>query len=216
MAFGALLKPALARLAPAVFLYRGVANGATGVALTFDDGPDPRHTEPLLEILDRERVKGTFFLQGQEAAKYPALVRAIHAGGHELGNHGYSHRRPSELGAAAYVNEALRTQLTLEDSIGAPVAPLFRPPYGAMSVRTVIGLVRNGFRIVHWSIDSGDSFMHDADELAGCIERMSIRAGDILLFHEDQAHTVTAMPAILRGLKARSLNFASIEALWRD
>ena len=215
MAFGALLKPALASLAPAVFLYRG-APGASGVALTFDDGPHPRHTEMLLEILDRERAKAAFFLQGREVEKYPALVQAIHAAGHELGNHGYSHRRASELGAVAYIKEVQRTQSLLEDTIGAPVAPLFRPPYGTMSVRTLISLVRSGFRIVHWSVDSGDSFMHDADELAGLIERMPIRAGDILLFHEDQAHTVKAMPAILRALKARSFGFTSIEALWRD
>ena len=216
MAFGTLLKPVLASLAPAVFLYRGVPGSASGVALTFDDGPHPRHTEMLLEILDRERAKGAFFLQGKEVEKYPALVRAIHTAGHELGNHAYSHRRPSDLGAVAYIDEVMRTQSLLEDTIGAPIASLFRPPYGTMSVRTFFSLARNGFRIVHWSVDSGDSFMHDADELAGRIESMSIRAGDILLFHEDQAHTVKAMPAILRALKARSLDFTSIKALWRD
>lgn len=216
MAIGALLKQTLAVIAPAVFLYRGVQSVASGVALTFDDGPDPRHTEMLLDILDRERAKAAFFLQGMEVEKYPALVRAIHAGGHELGNHGYSHHRPSDLGAVAYINEVLRTQSLLEDCIGAPVASLFRPPYGTMSVRTFFGLVRNGFRIVHWSVDSGDSFMHDADELARRIERMPIRAGDILLFHEDQVHTVKAMPTILRALKARALGYTSIEALWPD
>ena len=170
----------------------------------------------LLEILDRERAKAAFFLQGTEVEKYPALVRAIHAAGHEIGNHGYSHRRPSEIGAVAYIEEVQRTQSLLEHSIGAPLASLFRPPYGTMSVRTLIGLVCSGFRIVHWSVDSGDSFMHDANELTGRIEKISIRAGDILLFHEDQAHTVKAMPTILRALKARFLDFSSIEALWRD
>ena len=69
MAFGALLKPALARVAPAVFIYRGVPDHASGVVLTFDDGPHPRHTEMLIEILDREGVKAAFFLQGQEVEK---------------------------------------------------------------------------------------------------------------------------------------------------
>jgi peptidoglycan/xylan/chitin deacetylase (PgdA/CDA1 family) len=214
MAFGAILKPALASLAPAAFLYRGAQGGARGVALTFDDGPDPRHTTKLLEILGREGARGAFFLQGNQAEKHPALVREIHAGGHELGNHGYSHRRPGEIGTAAYVEEVLRTQAVLEDCVGERVAPLFRPPYGAMSVRTFMGLSKRGFRFVHWSVDSGDSFITDAGELTAHFAKLPVRAGDILLFHEDQAQTVEALPAMLRAIRERSLGFASIAALW--
>src|SRR4051812_10414167 len=74
MAFGTFLKPALASLAPSAFMYRG-PHRASGVSITFDDGPDPRHTQGLLDALEGEGAKGTFFLQGSNAEKHPSLVR---------------------------------------------------------------------------------------------------------------------------------------------
>jgi peptidoglycan/xylan/chitin deacetylase (PgdA/CDA1 family) len=216
MAFGALLKPALSRFAPDRFLHRGAETAPARVALTFDDGPDERHTQALLDVLARHDAHAAFFLQGAQVEKHPALVRAIHAAGHEVGNHAYSHRRPGEIGAAAYIAEVRRTHALLEDCVGAPVATLFRPPYGTMTLGTFVPLAREGFRFVHWSVDSGDSFIADATELERNVRGLALRGGDVMLFHDDQPQTLAAMPAILGSLAGRRLGFASIAELWRD
>ncbi len=213
MAFGRLLKPLLARLAPSAFVHRGDATVPARVSLTFDDGPDPRHTRGLLDVLERAGARGTFFLQGQNAERQPDLVREIHSRGHELGNHGYSHRRARDIGLSAYVDEARRTHALLEACAGMPVAPLFRPPYGEMTIGATIALARAGFRIVHWSLDSRDSFIADAAELLAYVRGLPVGGGDILLFHEDQPQTLEALPAILEGLRARRLGFATIGEL---
>lgn len=210
MAFGALLKPILARLAPSAFVYRGPATVPAVVSLTFDDGPDPRHTHRLLDILEGAGARGSFFLQGQNADRHRDLVREIHARGHELGNHGFSHRRARDIGIPAYVAEARRTHDLLEECVGAIVPPLFRPPYGEMTVAATIALARAGFRIVHWSLDSRDSFITDAAALTAHVRDLPVVAGDILLFHEDQPQTLKALPTILEEFNARSLGFATV------
>ncbi len=213
MAIGALLKPLLARLAPSAFVYRGMSSEPARVSLTFDDGPDPRHTRQLLDVLEGAGARGSFFLQGQNADRHRDLVREIHARGHELGNHGFSHRRTGEIGVAAYIAEARRTHDLLEECVGEKVAPLFRPPYGEMTAGATIALARAGFRIVHWSLDSRDSFIGDAAVLATHVRNLPVSGGDILLFHEDQPQTLEALPSILDGLKARTLGFATVGIL---
>lgn len=208
-----LIKQLLGRVAPGILLYRGRATGAARLALTFDDGPHPSHTERLLEILAREGAPAAFFLQGAHAEKHLHLVRAIHAAGQALGNHGYSHRRPGEIGTAAFLREAERTQAILQDAVGVPLTRLFRPPFGAISALAFAGLVRRGFRIVLWSVDSDDSLVQDPAALTARFTCGPLTSGDILLFHEDYAHTVAAMPGVIRALRARSFHLSSIADL---
>ena len=214
MAFGSLKKQLLSALAPDAFLYRGRHGGPPSVALTFDDGPHPRHTPAILELLAKEDAKATFFLQGEQAEREPGLVRAIHAAGHAVGNHGYTHQRPAEIGVARYIENALRTRALLEQMVGAPVGRLFRPPYGVVGLRPFLGLIRRGFRIVHWSVDSGDSFLHEPQQLVRNFLELPLRGGDILLFHEDQPQTVQALPEVLHILRSRSFELSSVDALW--
>lgn len=213
MALGALLKPLLARVAPSAFVYRGTVGAPARVSLTFDDGPDPRHTRALLDTLEAAGARGSFFLQGRNAEQHRDLVREIHARGHELGNHGYSHRRSREIGIPAYLEEARRTHALLEACVGARLAPLFRPPYGEMTAAATIALARAGFRIVHWSLDSRDSFIAEAAALTAHVQGLPVGGGDILLFHEDQPQTLEALPAILASLRARALGFATVGTL---
>ena len=213
MSLGRLVKQALGWALPGVVLYRGAPGKAPRLALTFDDGPHPGHTERILEALAREGACATFFLQGSEAAKHPALVRAIHEAGHQIGNHGYSHGTPAQLGRRAFVREVVETQDLLEAAAGARLERLFRPPYGTLSLGSFVALVRRGFRFVFWSLDSEDSFIREAGQLQEHLLSGPLRSGDVLLFHEDYAHTIEALPAILSALKARSFQLARIADL---
>lgn len=207
---GALLKEAIATLAPQALAIHGDRR-TNRVALTFDDGPHPEHTPTLLDILDDCGTPATFFLQGSQALKHPQLVRTIHQRGHEIGNHGSTHQKPSELGTAAYVQEIVDTHALLCDIVGQSLAKHFRPPYGATSPGTFIQLARQGFQFIYWSRDSRDSWLKQSAELSAAFEQTPVRPGDIVLFHDDYAQTAKALPSILRtwahqGLQVQALS----------
>lgn len=203
MTIGHLLKRALGRVLPGLVLVRGPKGPLPRVALTFDDGPHESHTQCTLDILAASGARATFFLLGSQAARHPDLVRAIHDGGHQLGNHGWTHSRPSEVGLRTFVREAIDTQMLLEDTLGKRLPRIYRPPYGVVGPSVFLALVWEGFRFVFWSLDSEDSFIRDAGQLAHKLEVAPVRSGDVLLFHEDYAHTVAALPAVVSNLRAR-------------
>jgi peptidoglycan/xylan/chitin deacetylase (PgdA/CDA1 family) len=182
------------------------------IALTFDDGPHPVNTKKLLEILAGQEIKATFFLSGSEIVRYPDLVDAIAAQGHEIGNHSFYHRKMSEIGYAAYAGEVCKTSELLEKTLKVPVAR-FRPPYGELSGLVIWFIIRHALRYTGWSFDSRDSFLKTSRELAESLQRSSIASGDILLFHEDYQITVDAMPEIINDLKSRGFRFVRISEL---
>lgn len=213
MGLGRTVKRTLGDLFPSVVLYRGAPVNPPRVALTFDDGPHPETTSRILDAFAQGGHKATFFLQGSEAARSPALVREIHAAGHQVGNHAYSHETPRRLGRRDYVREVLETQQLLEDIVGQRLSPLFRPPYGAVSVATFASLVRRGYRFVFWSRDSGDSDIRDAQALSTRFAATPVRPGEIVLLHEDYAHTVAALPSIIGELERRSCQMVRVTDL---
>ncbi|MES4793135.1 MAG: hypothetical protein C4321_09290, partial [Chloroflexota bacterium] len=111
-------------------LYHQGAGGEHQVAITFDDGPDPRWTPKILDILKAANVKATFFLVGVNAERYPGLVRRIVAEGHEIGNHTYYHPNLALCSPEHIRLELNATQLLLETITGRATT-LFRPPYAA-------------------------------------------------------------------------------------
>jgi peptidoglycan/xylan/chitin deacetylase (PgdA/CDA1 family) len=183
------------------------------VALTFDDGPHPEHTPAILDVLAASGAKATFFLQGSVAKRHPALVRAIDERGHQVGNHGWSHSRASDVGTKAFVREAADTQRLLEDTLGRRLPRIYRPPYGSLSPMAFLCLAGQGYRFVFWSVETDDSYLRDPDELVQRVEHALIRSGDILLFHEDYAHSLSALPRILENLDARRLAVVSVSDL---
>src|SRR5215475_1250129 len=111
-------------------LYHQGAGGEHEVAITFDDGPDPRWTPKILDILKAANVKATFFVVGVNAERYPALVRRIVNEGHEIGNHTYYHPNLALCWPEHIRLELNATQLLLETITGRATT-LFRPPYAA-------------------------------------------------------------------------------------
>jgi len=213
MGFGGAVKTALGRALPSLVLVRGARGPSPRVALTFDDGPHPDHTPAILDTLAATGAKATFFLQGSLAQRHPALVRTIFGAGHQVGNHGWSHSRASEVGSRAFVREVLDTQALLEDTLGRPLPRIYRPPYGALSPLPFLALARRGYCLVFWSLDSQDSFQKDSEGLVKTIEDSIVRSGEILLFHEDYAHTLAALPAVLKMLTARGFSFPTVAEL---
>ena len=118
-------------------LYHQGAGGEHQVAITFDDGPDPRWTPKILDILKAANVKATFFVVGVNAERYPALVRRIVNEGHEIGNHTYYHPNLALCWPEHVRLELNATQLLLETITGRATT-LFRPPYAADTGRPTL------------------------------------------------------------------------------
>jgi peptidoglycan/xylan/chitin deacetylase (PgdA/CDA1 family) len=182
------------------------------VAITFDDGPQPAALEHFLRTLDDEAVRATFFIVGEQARRHPALVRQIHAAGHELGNHGFAHRNHllrNPFGIAADIERGAET---IAELVGARPA-LFRPPYGVVTAATCLGAWRARSRLVLWS-RWGRDWRAAATPLS--ITRSAarrLRGGDIVLLHDADHYaspgswrnTLAALPRIVELVRALGL-----------
>ena len=186
-------------------LRRGARAGK--VAITFDDGPHPRHTEEILKVLREEQVKASFFLVGQEMEKFPGLVRQIALEGHDVGNHGFSHGRMERLGVEGLREEIERTEELIQELAGSSKR-LFRPPYGRVTLALMQCALRDRLTVVLWSLDSGDSHKRPPQELSDRLR--SAESGDIILLHEDYAQTAAGIRDVIRALKSRGLGFARV------
>jgi peptidoglycan/xylan/chitin deacetylase (PgdA/CDA1 family) len=149
------------------------------VAITFDDGPDPEVMPRLLSILKRHEARGTFFMLGESARKYPELVKEVASAGHAIGNHSWDH--PS---FPAISRQERRRQLKACDQAISPHGiRLFRPPFGHQNRETFLDAFLLGHQVVTWSVDSEDWLCHDGHLIADRIERQTT-PGSILVFHD--------------------------------
>lgn len=182
------------------------------VYLTFDDGPDPEWTPRVLDVLADAGVKATFFAVGQQAQRSPDLMRRVHAAGHAIGNHTYSHRHPwfmLQRAARAQVRDGANA---LSDVLG--VAPrLYRPPHGRQRACMSDEAQRCGERVVLWDVSAIDwGPMGSADNIEKRLA--AVRGGDIVLMHDGRNQhnrpdqLLQILPLFLRKLSDRGLRTA--------
>jgi len=186
------------------------------VSITFDDGPNPRATPRILDVLRREGVRATFFVLGRHAERWPELVRRAALDGHQLGNHGYFHRKLHRR-SPGYVRDDL-TRGTEQIVRASGIRPRhFRAPHGFRSPWVTPIAASLGQRTVGWSLGVWDSARPGADVIAArTLEGM--HAGSILLLHDgdgydpegDRSQTAEALPAILDGLRRRGFRFTTL------
>lgn len=140
------------------------------LALTFDDGPNPAWTPPLLDLLAGHNVRATFFMLGGFAQAEPELVRRVAAAGHLIGNHTWSHPHLSSTPAARIREELTRTTAALEQITGSPVK-YFRPPFGARRP-VVFRIARElGLTPVLWNAMTSDWSEPSATRIAEALIR---------------------------------------------
>jgi len=143
---------------------RNPASGPGEIALTFDDGPNPRWTPELLDILARHQVHATFFLVGKYAAAQHPLVQRIHREGHLIGNHTWSHPNLAFTSKAKTREELTRTSRELEQIVGGPIR-YFRPPFGGRRPVTLRISRELGMTPVLWNAITSDWTATDPKEL---------------------------------------------------
>lgn len=176
------------------------------IALTFDDGPDPRYTLPVLEILERAGVKASFFLVGRKARQHPELVRAIVEEGHDIGNHSYSHIPPWVQTPLAAYRDHMRTNQIIADAAGL-IPPFARAPWGFPNLGDWWATVRSRQTYVHWTAQAYDWMRGvTAADICRRVEKQA-RPGAVVLLHDgtgypgDPRAMVEALPRVIGGLR---------------
>jgi peptidoglycan/xylan/chitin deacetylase (PgdA/CDA1 family) len=169
---------------------------AACIALSFDDGPNDAVTPRILDILERQQVKATFFLVGQHVAGREPTVRRMYSDGHEIGNHSWSHADFSKL-SPAEVDSQIRLAQAAIAGAGVPAPRLFRPPYGSVD-QVVMSHV--GMTVVRWNIDPEDWKVRNAAAIHQKV-MADARPGGIILMHDTDPATADALEPILIDLK---------------
>ena len=181
-----------------------------GVALTFDDGPDPDATTAVLEALRTAEARAVFFLVGEQVEAHPELAREVADDGHLVALHGFRHVEHDELGDAARAD--------LERSAAAVAAAtgvdprLYRPPYGRFSEQSYAAARELGLTPVYWSAWGSDWEPIPPERIAETAIR-DLAPGAILLLHDSARYaarasatpTAEALPAILAAMRERGL-----------
>lgn len=168
------------------------------IALTFDDGPGPL-TPKYLEVLDRANTKASFFVIGQNCARHADHLAAAARHGHDVAGHGWSHTPFTALRTRQLEEELARTAAELPPLRGR--VRMVRPPFGRMTPRSLFASFRAGYTSAMWSFDPLDWKASSADDVARAVDPAKIRAGDIVLLHEERPFTLEALPRIIERLR---------------
>jgi peptidoglycan/xylan/chitin deacetylase (PgdA/CDA1 family) len=200
---------------------QGIIRVGSRLAFTVDDGPDPRWTPPLLELLAEHDVHATFFLLADRTRRYPTIVRDIVAAGHEVALHGLDHTRLTTLPVREVRRRTREARRVVEDAAQHRVR-WFRPPFGAQSV-AIFGAVRSlGLDVAVWGPTAEDWVDGAPADVANRALR-AVGGGDVLLMHDGlEVPAGEVMPTfdrtevfsiVLDGLRERQLAPASLSEL---
>ena len=184
------------------------------VALTFDDGPTAEATRPLLDMLEKEQVRATFFVTGAELEKNMDRGIRIVAAGHELGNHSYSHIRMIWVTPSFVKEEIERTDALIREA-GWQNEIHFRPPYGKKLFVLPYYLSSTGRTTVTWDVEPDSDTKATASEIAG-MAVAETRPGSIILLHvmyPNRVESYKAVPAIINRLKEQGYEFVTVSEL---
>lgn len=180
------------------------------VALTFEDGPDI-YTERLLNALEEQDAKATFFVVGDAASDFPDTINRILNTGNELGNHTYSHETLTKLDSSEIPYQINDLNQVIEQLTGTST-DLLRPPYGAVN-ETV--QENSDFPIILWSLDSGDK---DTSEIGDIVQKVleNVKDGDIIRMHDTHETSVAAAEVLITELKNRGFELVTVSELARS
>jgi peptidoglycan/xylan/chitin deacetylase (PgdA/CDA1 family) len=202
---------------PETIVLRG-SQSKNNIALTFDDGPDPRFTPKILDVLKEHNVKAAFFLMGSRAEAYPELVKRIKDEGHVIGNHTFWHPNLVQVGDIGTLqSEVTKTENTLGNLIGYRTK-LFRAPYGFLYNELVEKLRDMNYTVVGWSVDSLD-WQEAPPETIAYNVLSNVHPGAIILMHDgaewdgDRTNTIKSLRQIIPALKEQGLEFETVPEL---
>jgi peptidoglycan/xylan/chitin deacetylase (PgdA/CDA1 family) len=176
------------------------------IYITFDDGPHKDITPKVLNILDDYNAKATFFSLGENAEKYPGLIKQIQQAGHSIGNHSYSHVNGWNNPVENYIADVQKADRILN-------TPLFRPPYGKIR-KELANQLKGTFKFIYWTVMPGDFDEQVSKQM--CLKRSvkNTKAGKIIVFHENdkaKENMLFTLPLFLEHFSGKGFVFNSIK-----
>lgn len=181
------------------------------IALTFDDGPHPRFTEPLLDGLKERDIQATFFVTGEHAKLHPDIIERMNKEGHIIGNHTYSHMQLTQENREVFKEELMKTNQILKEITGEEVL-FVRPPYGTWdkSFETELNMIP-----VMWNVDPLDWCSNDTPSVVMRVLKEA-EENAIILMHDYYESSVTAALQIVDELQKRGYSFVTVDEILFD
>lgn len=190
--------------------------GSKQIAFTYDDGPNDPHTLRLMEVLEKDGVRATFFLIGRYVQRRPDIVRDLLQAGHVIGNHTFTHPNLIFSSATATRIQIEECQRAVEDAAGESPR-LFRPPFGGRRPQTLRIARSFGLQPVMWNVTSWDWKKLPASKIAEkCTEQMN--GGDVILMHDgdhenfgaDRWQTIVATHLLIESWREKGYEFVTV------
>lgn len=186
------------------------------VALTFDISWGNTTPMPVIDILEKNNVKCTFFLSGPWVKQYPEVVKRIKDNGHEISSHGYRHINLSTLSKAEIKDEVMKAHKNIKEVSGVN-ARFIRTPNGDYNDLVIEAIHEVNYEAIQWSVDSLD-WMNPG--MTTIIERVTkkVHPGAIILMHASDTckQTPDALPLVIKGLKEQGYKFVTVSELMKE
>jgi polysaccharide deacetylase family sporulation protein PdaB len=182
------------------------------IALTFDDGPHPKATVKILDALREKHVHATFFILGENINHSPQLLAQELKDGHEIGNHGYSHKYLNQMSGNAVKKEITETEKIITKIVPKPV--VFRPPGGFYNKEVLETALTLGYTTILWTIDPRD-WAHTPTQKIVDNVLANAKPGIIILLHDGlyPLFTPEAIKYIIDGLQQQGYEFVTVSEL---
>lgn len=189
------------------------------VALTFDDGPNPPHTNELLEVLKKHEVQATFFVLGKYVQNYPDIIKQIYNAGHELGNHTWTHNYMIFKSTNTVRKEIESTDKAIKD-LGYTGVIYFRAPHGAKLISLPMVLSQQNRPHILFNVIGWDWTRPGVEKIVNNVMK-SVKPGSIILLHDgdgakdkaDRSQTVKATDIIIQKLKEQNYKIVTVTEL---
>ncbi|RNB55903.1 polysaccharide deacetylase family protein [Brevibacillus gelatini] len=199
--------------------YKYVMRAETGknqIALSFDDWGTDYTVTKILDVLDKYKVKASFFLRADGVEKNPNLARAIAEAGHDVGNHTYSHPVVTKITKAQLQEEIVKAHQIITEAIQQKPVMYFRPPTGVFDENTLKTISATGYHtIANFDVDPSDYIRtRTAEEIVNATLEQA-RSGSVILLHMlDDTHTVEALPIIIEKLRSKGYSFVKMTEMF--
>lgn len=183
------------------------------IALSFDAAWGNEDTQAILDILKKHNIKVTFFMTGGWVESYPEDVKAIHAAGHDLGNHSENHKDMPALSNEQQKEELMKVHDKVKELTGYEMF-LFRPPYGSYNNNLILNAKECGYYTIQWDVDSLDWKNYGVESIIKTVTRHKhLGNGSIILCHNGAKYTAQALDEMITVLKDAGYEFVPISEL---
>jgi len=193
---------------PGGFFWRTNTRIGNAACLTFDDGPNPEYTPEALKLLGKHDIKAMFFVVGEKVAKHPEIAQQIVEAGHAIGGHTYTHKIFPEMTQQELSADLIKTRDIIKQTTGQDTT-LFRPPRGLFRMSHLKQTAALGYQMVHWTTTYSDYKQDGEDALLERMQQNQPQTRDIILLHDNNPYTLSALDKMLPVWKDRGLQFSA-------